>query len=649
MASHQRGKDGVNTGHKSTDAIERLRSYSTPSPGSNSAPTMEPVSPDALESISSESKHPSPAAVQPRQSLHHSKNSRKDSHYSKRGGRERHKEKKGSKERHSGKGRSKTGHKTSKRSSERPAKRRKSSRSPTSHNKAKRKKHHHHTSPSPDPGAYSRGVSRRDSYGNASRSVPRCYLNDKNDKQSESPENISYGKKAHYPSKYDSLTPSSSEDERLDNNYTPDREYRYPNRGGARRYPTRSPDYSRQPHNRHTRSPSPYRRRSPRQHNRYEYSMSPPPGRGHSRSPAHRRYRISPMRQSRYSPGPRYAREGHTPPRRGYSPSRRRGANYRRSPSPFNRSISRSPVRRRSPSRTPPRWRSPLGALPRGRSRDRRHTPLRDNLGRSRVSISRKPDTSGSSGVKITGPKTPPTNNGPCTPVTDSNNHTPSSTHPPQPPLPPSLIPKTEDNLEVPLPPTPPAGLPPLPSQEPPPPPPEELPPPPPIPHPPTITSSFSSFSSTPYDTPMSNDSFSNHPTPPPLPLISGYERKPMPVLPPNLADPVKSAAIPTPPELVAIRQAHRCIESFKILTQVGEGTFGQVYKAQDLKTEEMVALKKIRNDQMREGFPITALREIKILRQLRHDNIVNLKEIISDKPHASQLKKEGIMHCIVL
>ena len=461
-----------------------------------------------------------------------------------------------------------------------------------------------------------------------------------------SPENILYGRKPH-PSKYDSLTPSSTDDERLDNNYTPDREYRYPNRGGARRYPTRSPDYSRQAHNRHTRSPSPYRRRSPRQHSRYEYSMSPPPVRGHSRSPPHHRYRTSPVRQSRYSPGPRYTRESHTPPRRGYSPSRRRGANYRRSPSPFNRSISRSPVRRRSPSRTPPRWR---GVSPRGRSRDRRHTPLRDNLGRSRVSISRKSDTSGSSGVKITGPKTPPTNNGPCTPVTDTNNHTPSSSRPSQPPLPPSSVPKTEDNLEVPLPPTPPVGLPPLPSQEPPPPPPEELPPPPPIPHPPTITSSISSFGSTPYDTPTSNDPASNHPTPPPLPLISGYERKPVPVLPPNLAGAVKSAAIPTPPELVALRQAQRCIESFKIITQVGEGTFGQVYKAQDLKTEEMVALKKIRNDQMREGFPITALREIKILRQLRHDNIVNLKEIISDKPYASQLKKEGTMlYCTIL
>ena len=31
-------------------------------------------------------------------------------------------------------------------------------------------------------------------------------------------------------------------------------------------------------------------------------------------------------------------------------------------------------------------------------------------------------------------------------------------------------------------------------------------------------------------------------------------------------------------------------------------------------------------------GFPITAIREIKILRQLNHKNVINLREIISDQ-----------------
>ena len=45
-----------------------------------------------------------------------------------------------------------------------------------------------------------------------------------------------------------------------------------------------------------------------------------------------------------------------------------------------------------------------------------------------------------------------------------------------------------------------------------------------------------------------------------------------------------------------------------------------------------IVALKKVRLENEKEGFPITAVREIKILRQLNHENIVNLKEIITFK-----------------
>ncbi|VDN32407.1 unnamed protein product [Gongylonema pulchrum] len=56
-------------------------------------------------------------------------------------------------------------------------------------------------------------------------------------------------------------------------------------------------------------------------------------------------------------------------------------------------------------------------------------------------------------------------------------------------------------------------------------------------------------------------------------------------------------------------------VEKYEIKTQVGEGTYGQVYKAQDKFTNEVVALKKVRLENEKEGFPITAVREIKILR----------------------------------
>uniref|UniRef100_A0A8C4SZR8 Cyclin-dependent kinase 12 n=1 Tax=Erpetoichthys calabaricus TaxID=27687 RepID=A0A8C4SZR8_ERPCA len=45
----------------------------------------------------------------------------------------------------------------------------------------------------------------------------------------------------------------------------------------------------------------------------------------------------------------------------------------------------------------------------------------------------------------------------------------------------------------------------------------------------------------------------------------------------------------------------------------------------------ELVALKKVRLDNEKEGFPITAIREIKILRQLNHPSVVNMKEIVTD------------------
>ncbi|EAA13162.4 AGAP004780-PA [Anopheles gambiae str. PEST] len=84
-----------------------------------------------------------------------------------------------------------------------------------------------------------------------------------------------------------------------------------------------------------------------------------------------------------------------------------------------------------------------------------------------------------------------------------------------------------------------------------------------------------------------------------------------------------------------------RCVEVFDMLEQIGEGTYGQVYKAKDQQTNELVALKKVRLEHEKEGFPITAVREIKILRQLNHQNIVNLREIVTDKQDALEFRKD--------
>lgn len=90
-----------------------------------------------------------------------------------------------------------------------------------------------------------------------------------------------------------------------------------------------------------------------------------------------------------------------------------------------------------------------------------------------------------------------------------------------------------------------------------------------------------------------------------------------------------------------------RCVDVFEFIAKIGEGTYGQVYKARDKlskprdKSGDLVALKKVRLENEKEGFPITAVREIKILRQLNHKNIVNLREIVTDKQDALDFHKD--------
>lgn len=69
--------------------------------------------------------------------------------------------------------------------------------------------------------------------------------------------------------------------------------------------------------------------------------------------------------------------------------------------------------------------------------------------------------------------------------------------------------------------------------------------------------------------------------------------------------------------------------ESFQKLEKIGEGTYGVVYKAREKKTERIVALKKIRLENENEGIPATTIREILLLKNLRHSTIVELSDVI--------------------
>lgn len=69
-------------------------------------------------------------------------------------------------------------------------------------------------------------------------------------------------------------------------------------------------------------------------------------------------------------------------------------------------------------------------------------------------------------------------------------------------------------------------------------------------------------------------------------------------------------------------------IDTYTKLDKLGEGTYATVYKGKSRLTENMVALKEIRLEH-EEGAPCTAIREVSLLKDLKHANIVTLHDIV--------------------
>ncbi|GAM85859.1 hypothetical protein ANO11243_038670 [Dothideomycetidae sp. 11243] len=67
---------------------------------------------------------------------------------------------------------------------------------------------------------------------------------------------------------------------------------------------------------------------------------------------------------------------------------------------------------------------------------------------------------------------------------------------------------------------------------------------------------------------------------------------------------------------------------SFQQLEKLGEGTYATVFKGRNRQTGEFVALKEIHLDS-EEGTPSTAIREISLMKELKHENVVNLHDVI--------------------
>ena len=81
-------------------------------------------------------------------------------------------------------------------------------------------------------------------------------------------------------------------------------------------------------------------------------------------------------------------------------------------------------------------------------------------------------------------------------------------------------------------------------------------------------------------------------------------------------------------------------MEDFVKLEKIGEGTYGVVFKGRNRKTNEIVAMKKIRLESEEEGVPSTAIREISLLKELQHPNIVMLQDVIMQENRSVQISR---------
>ncbi|KAH9835659.1 Pkinase-domain-containing protein [Rhodofomes roseus] len=72
-----------------------------------------------------------------------------------------------------------------------------------------------------------------------------------------------------------------------------------------------------------------------------------------------------------------------------------------------------------------------------------------------------------------------------------------------------------------------------------------------------------------------------------------------------------------------------RSVYCYERLNSIEEGSYGVVFRARDKETGDIVALKKLKLDEEKNGFPITALREINSLMVCKHENVVGIREVV--------------------
>ncbi|KAB7502842.1 Cyclin-dependent kinase 11B [Armadillidium nasatum] len=87
----------------------------------------------------------------------------------------------------------------------------------------------------------------------------------------------------------------------------------------------------------------------------------------------------------------------------------------------------------------------------------------------------------------------------------------------------------------------------------------------------------------------------------------------------------IKEQVVPYYPAIMGCRS----VDEFECLNRIEEGTYGVVYRAREKSTNEIVALKRLKMEKEKEGFPITSLREVDTLLKGQHVNIVTCREIV--------------------
>lgn len=85
-----------------------------------------------------------------------------------------------------------------------------------------------------------------------------------------------------------------------------------------------------------------------------------------------------------------------------------------------------------------------------------------------------------------------------------------------------------------------------------------------------------------------------------------------------------------------------KTLNGYEKLSKIGEGTYGVVFKALHKSTNKIVALKKVRVAYS-EGIPVTAMREIAILKEVRHNNVIGY----DDELHSALANYWHMLHSL--